>query len=233
MKLGDWLKAERRHARRLCAPHRRLAGRGDADLPRKPRLAVARDRRADRRRDAGRRHAQRFPHRRAAKGAKDTTCIIPSTAAIEAFARGEIVVVTDDDDRENEGDLVVAASLCTTEKMAFIIRNSCGIVCAPLTGGRRAAAASGADGGLERRAAWHGFHRFDRRQARHDHRHFGRAALQHGARARQRQHGRERFRPARPRLPARRTGRRRADALGPYRSGASISASSPGCRRSP
>ena len=54
--------------------------------------------------------------------------------AIEAFAAGEIVVVTDDDDRENEGDLVVAASHCTTEKMAFIIRNGCGIVCAPLTG---------------------------------------------------------------------------------------------------
>ena len=52
---------------------------------------------------------------------------------IEAFAKGEIVIVTDDDDRENEGDLVVAASLCTTEKMAFIIRNTCGIVCAPLT----------------------------------------------------------------------------------------------------
>jgi 3,4-dihydroxy 2-butanone 4-phosphate synthase/GTP cyclohydrolase II len=57
----------------------------------------------------------------------------PVTAAVEAFARGEIVVVTDDDDRENEGDMIVAASLCTTEKMAFIIRYGCGIVCAPLT----------------------------------------------------------------------------------------------------
>lgn len=55
------------------------------------------------------------------------------TEAIEAFTRGEIVIVTDDDDRENEGDLIVAASLCTPEKMAFIIRNTCGIVCAPLT----------------------------------------------------------------------------------------------------
>ena len=54
--------------------------------------------------------------------------------AIEAVKRGEIVVVTDDDDRENEGDLVVAAALCTPEKMAFIIRQCCGIVCAPLTG---------------------------------------------------------------------------------------------------
>jgi 3,4-dihydroxy 2-butanone 4-phosphate synthase/GTP cyclohydrolase II len=56
------------------------------------------------------------------------------TQAIDAITRGEIVVVTDDDDRENEGDLIVAASLCTPEKMAFIIRNCCGIVCAPLTG---------------------------------------------------------------------------------------------------
>jgi 3,4-dihydroxy 2-butanone 4-phosphate synthase / GTP cyclohydrolase II len=55
------------------------------------------------------------------------------TEAVEAFARGEIVVVTDDDDRENEGDLIVAASLCTPEKMAFIVRHTCGIVCAPLT----------------------------------------------------------------------------------------------------
>ncbi len=53
--------------------------------------------------------------------------------AVEAFARGEIVVVTDDDDRENEGDLFVAASLCTAEKMAFIVRHTSGIVCAPLT----------------------------------------------------------------------------------------------------
>jgi len=54
--------------------------------------------------------------------------------AVEAFARGEIVVVTDDDDRENEGDLFVAASLCTPEKMAFVIRHTSGIVCAPLPG---------------------------------------------------------------------------------------------------
>ncbi|HET7806358.1 MAG TPA: 3,4-dihydroxy-2-butanone-4-phosphate synthase [Pseudolabrys sp.] len=53
-------------------------------------------------------------------------------AAIKAFARGEIVVVTDDDDRENEGDLFVAASHCTPDKMAFMIRNTSGIVCAPL-----------------------------------------------------------------------------------------------------
>jgi 3,4-dihydroxy 2-butanone 4-phosphate synthase/GTP cyclohydrolase II len=51
---------------------------------------------------------------------------------VAAFARGELVVVTDDDDRENEGDLFVAATLCTPEKMAFIIRHTSGIVCAPM-----------------------------------------------------------------------------------------------------
>jgi 3,4-dihydroxy 2-butanone 4-phosphate synthase / GTP cyclohydrolase II len=54
-------------------------------------------------------------------------------AVLAAFSGGEIVVVTDDDDRENEGDLFVAASLCTPEKMAFIIRHTSGIVCAPLS----------------------------------------------------------------------------------------------------
>src|SRR6266700_3952734 len=54
-------------------------------------------------------------------------------AAVAAFARGELIIVADDDDRENEGDLFVAASLCTPEKMAFIIRHTSGIVCAPLS----------------------------------------------------------------------------------------------------
>jgi 3,4-dihydroxy 2-butanone 4-phosphate synthase / GTP cyclohydrolase II len=54
-------------------------------------------------------------------------------SVIEAFARGELVVVIDDDDRENEGDLFVAAAQCTPEKMAFIIRHTSGIVCAPLS----------------------------------------------------------------------------------------------------
>src|ERR1700744_2128160 len=52
--------------------------------------------------------------------------------AIAAFGRGDIVIVADDDDRENEGDLFVAAALCTPEKMAFIIRHTSGIVCAPV-----------------------------------------------------------------------------------------------------
>ncbi|MBR1217923.1 3,4-dihydroxy-2-butanone-4-phosphate synthase [Bradyrhizobium sp. U87765 SZCCT0131] len=57
----------------------------------------------------------------------------PISDVLKAFAAGEIVVVTDDDDREGEGDLIVAASLCTAEKMAFIVRHTSGIVCAPIT----------------------------------------------------------------------------------------------------
>src|SRR6202167_3868024 len=61
---------------------------------------------------------------------EDTHQHVSSTVA--AFARGEIVIVADDDDRENEGDLFVAAKLCAPEKIAFIIRPTSGIVCAPL-----------------------------------------------------------------------------------------------------
>jgi len=57
----------------------------------------------------------------------------PIPDVLKAFAAGEIVVVTDDEDREGEGDLIVAASLCTAEKMAFIVRHTSGIVCAPIT----------------------------------------------------------------------------------------------------
>jgi 3,4-dihydroxy 2-butanone 4-phosphate synthase / GTP cyclohydrolase II len=57
----------------------------------------------------------------------------PIPEVLQAFANGEIVAVTDDEDREGEGDLIVAGSLCTAEKMAFIIRHTSGIVCAPIT----------------------------------------------------------------------------------------------------
>jgi 3,4-dihydroxy 2-butanone 4-phosphate synthase/GTP cyclohydrolase II len=53
--------------------------------------------------------------------------------AIRAFERGEIIIVTDDDDRENEGDLILAAAHASPEKVAFIIRHTSGIVCAPIT----------------------------------------------------------------------------------------------------
>ena len=52
--------------------------------------------------------------------------------AIRAIERGELVVVTDDGGREDEGDLIIAAVHCTPEHMAFMVRHTSGIVCAPL-----------------------------------------------------------------------------------------------------
>jgi 3,4-dihydroxy 2-butanone 4-phosphate synthase/GTP cyclohydrolase II len=56
--------------------------------------------------------------------------------AVAAIARGEIVVVVDDEDRENEGDLIMAADAVTPEKIAFFVRHTSGVICAPLTGER-------------------------------------------------------------------------------------------------
>ena len=52
--------------------------------------------------------------------------------AIRAIAAGDLVVVVDDDDRENEGDLIMAASKATTDKVAFMIRHTSGILCTPV-----------------------------------------------------------------------------------------------------
>ncbi|PVH17054.1 3,4-dihydroxy-2-butanone 4-phosphate synthase [Candidozyma duobushaemuli] len=57
----------------------------------------------------------------------------PIPDAIEAFKKGEFLVVMDDETRENEGDLIIAAELTTQEKMAFLVRYSSGYVCAPLS----------------------------------------------------------------------------------------------------
>ncbi|MGH9119244.1 MAG: bifunctional 3,4-dihydroxy-2-butanone-4-phosphate synthase/GTP cyclohydrolase II [Acidimicrobiales bacterium] len=56
--------------------------------------------------------------------------------AIEAIARGEIIVVADDEDRENEGDLIMAAEFATPDKLAFFLHHSSGVICAPITGER-------------------------------------------------------------------------------------------------
>ena len=54
--------------------------------------------------------------------------------ALAEIAAGRMVVVLDDEDRENEGDLIFAAEKATPELMAFLVRHSSGFVCAPLTG---------------------------------------------------------------------------------------------------
>ena len=56
--------------------------------------------------------------------------------AIAAIGRGEVVIVTDDEDRENEGDLIMAADAVTTDALAFFLEHTSGVVCAALAGSR-------------------------------------------------------------------------------------------------
>ncbi|KAJ1982811.1 hypothetical protein H4R35_000170 [Dimargaris xerosporica] len=57
-------------------------------------------------------------------------------SALAAFAKGDMVVVVDNEDRENEGDLIFAADCATPQKMAFLIRYSSGYICCPITAAR-------------------------------------------------------------------------------------------------
>lgn len=58
----------------------------------------------------------------------------PVETAIAAIAAGGMAVVVDDEDRENEGDLILAAELATTESIAFLVRHTSGVLCAPMAG---------------------------------------------------------------------------------------------------
>jgi len=53
--------------------------------------------------------------------------------AIEDFKEGKFVIVVDDEDRENEGDLIIAAEKITAEKVNFMLKNARGVLCAPIT----------------------------------------------------------------------------------------------------
>lgn len=53
--------------------------------------------------------------------------------ALQDFKQGKFVIVVDDEDRENEGDLIIAAELITPEKVNFMLKNARGVLCAPVT----------------------------------------------------------------------------------------------------
>ncbi len=60
--------------------------------------------------------------------------IVSALEAIEAFAKGEIVIIVDDEDRENEGDLAIAADFVTPEMVNFFAREGRGLICIAMTG---------------------------------------------------------------------------------------------------
>ena len=53
--------------------------------------------------------------------------------ALEDFRAGKFLVVVDDEDRENEGDLIIAAEKITPEDVNFMLKNARGVLCVPLT----------------------------------------------------------------------------------------------------
>ena len=53
--------------------------------------------------------------------------------AIEDFREGKFIIVVDDEDRENEGDLIIAAEKITPEKVNFMLKHARGVLCAPIT----------------------------------------------------------------------------------------------------
>ncbi len=57
----------------------------------------------------------------------------PIKDVLDALRRGEMIVVTDDEDRENEGDVICAADFCTAETINFMITHARGLVCVPIT----------------------------------------------------------------------------------------------------
>ena len=56
--------------------------------------------------------------------------------AVEDIREGRMVIVVDDEDRENEGDLVIAASKATPEMINFMAKNARGLICVPMKGCR-------------------------------------------------------------------------------------------------
>ena len=132
-----------RHRRGRRSPHLR------ALLPRRLRARVARRRRRTRprhramdRRPARRRHpprtagAARLPHgrhpSRTTRTTEETTMSLATIdEALKRIRRGEMVLVVDDEDRENEGDLTMAACWVTAEAINFMLRWARGLVCMP------------------------------------------------------------------------------------------------------
>ncbi len=72
------------------------------------------------------------------RGPSDDGPLSEISVALEAFARGEILVVVDDEDRENEGDLIMAAEHVTPEKIAFFLHHTSGFICTVITSERAA-----------------------------------------------------------------------------------------------
>lgn len=66
--------------------------------------------------------------------------------ALQALKNGEIIMVSDDEDRENEGDLICAAQFATTENVNFMAVHARGLICMPMSGNLCDQARTGTNG---------------------------------------------------------------------------------------
>ncbi len=83
-------------------------------------------------------------------------------SAIEDIRNGKMVIVVDDEDRENEGDFVTAARNVTPEVINFMSKHGRGLICAPHSGSPLRRIAAWPHGQQQYRAARNSFHRIDR-----------------------------------------------------------------------
>ena len=146
-------------------------------------------------------------------------------AVVADLKRGKMVIVVDDADRENEGDLVMAAQFVTPAAVNFMAKHGRGLICVPTTSERLQQLGIERMVKQNRESVPHRFSGERGRRARHHQRHQRRRPrendLHHGLADRRA----GRSRPARPRFSAARQIRRRAPARRPHRSRRGLGAS--------
>ena len=107
----------------------------------------------------------------------------PTEEIIEDARNGRMFILVDDEDRENEGDLVIPAQMATPEAINFMAKHGRGLICLALTPRARRAARPAADGAAQRHAAPDRLHRLDRGARRRHHRHLRRRPRAHHRRS--------------------------------------------------
>ncbi len=75
-------------------------------------------------------------HRKARKTAAPNADLDSIEDAVAEYQAGRFVIIVDDEDRENEGDLALPAEFATPENIAFMLRYTSGVICVPMTGAR-------------------------------------------------------------------------------------------------
>ncbi len=81
-------------------------------------------------------HAHISPYRSVAHAGPCLKLLLCLSEAVAELRAGNYIVVLDDEDRENEGDLILAAQHATPAKLAFIVEHSSGYLCVPMLGDR-------------------------------------------------------------------------------------------------